>query len=113
MSIVLDVVQRIVLSSAYELTCAAAAQVLNKCKIMNAITAKDYKVRETKDNIKSDAKNNIDIEVPDPPGGLDPSSKKLETRCLVSQLDEAYRNSGPICPPQTSSMRLARNSYFS
>ncbi|XP_064544325.1 uncharacterized protein LOC135432530 [Drosophila montana] len=113
MSIVLDVVQKIVLNSAYELTCAAAAQVLNKCKIMDVITAKDYENPETKDNMKSEAKNKIDIEVPDPPGGLDLSSRKLETRCVVSQLDMAYRNSGPICPPQTSSMRLVRNSYFS
>lgn len=44
MSIVLDVVQRIVLSSAYELTCAAAVQVLNKCKIVSETSMRIVKL---------------------------------------------------------------------
>ncbi|XP_023162497.2 uncharacterized protein LOC111593736 [Drosophila hydei] len=114
MSIVLDVVQKIVLYSAYELTCAAAAQVLSKCRIIHARKGAKFKMPKVMDDRK------MAYEKPDAPEVLDrykvdpkPSSQLLDAQYAISQLDLTYKNCGPICPPKSSMMRLARDSYFS
>jgi len=62
----------------------------------------------------------IDIHLPDPLKETEPLklkdkpvSKESQVIRPVSLLDITVKNSGPICPPKTSCMRLARNSYFS
>lgn len=135
MSIVLDVVQKIVLYSAYELTCAAAAQVLSKCRIVSG-TKIDFKCSKCvsqkclgKIHARKGAKfkmpkvmddRKMAYEKPDAPEVLDrykvdpkPSSQLLDAQYAISQLDLTYKNCGPICPPKSSMMRLARDSYFS
>ncbi|KRG04691.1 uncharacterized protein LOC26528476 [Drosophila mojavensis] len=111
MSIVLDVVQKIVLYSAYELTCAAAAQVLYKCRIIKA-----WKFKQKFKTAKATDNRRMSIEDRDPPATLDgcnveprPSSQQLDSEYI----DFAFKNCGPICQPKTSMMRIARDSYFS
>ncbi|KAL7735266.1 hypothetical protein ACLKA6_017974 [Drosophila palustris] len=122
MSIVLDVVQKIVLHGAYELTCSAAVEVFKRCQCLEESTSgKRDSSAEEDDQQCEPAAGVINIQLPDPPKeiieplklAVKPVSKEPEVIRPVSLLDITTKNSGPICPPKSSCMRLARNSYFS
>ncbi|XP_022230160.2 uncharacterized protein LOC111079319 [Drosophila obscura] len=131
MSLFLDVVQRLVLQKAYELTQCAAYRVLGKCIKLDEDTCK----RTTSSNgipIKSPRPEppakpmtpNREGQVPEPPGRehfAQPNMADMAKTGSQSEIiwqfnderDIPRNNSGLIDPPQMSCMRVCRDSYFS
>ncbi|XP_017007894.2 uncharacterized protein [Drosophila takahashii] len=108
MSLVLDVVQKIVLQKAYDLTCEAAILALRRCGKLKIEDAKS-KIRKEKPLpmppvkiISQDIASTQNIQVPE----------ANTTRNFVGR-DIPRKNFGSIDPPQCSCMRVCRDSYFS
>ncbi|XP_037717661.1 uncharacterized protein LOC119552005 [Drosophila subpulchrella] len=109
MSLVLDVVQKIVLQKAYDLTCEAAILALRKCGKL--------KIEDDKSKVRSEK------QLPMPPAkpiSQDVVSPKKVPKVPVVTTplkfvgrDIPRKNVGSIDPPQCSCMRVCRDSYFS
>ncbi|KAH8331674.1 hypothetical protein KR074_009501 [Drosophila pseudoananassae] len=110
MSIVLDVVQRMVLQKAYDLTCEAAICALRRYTYPKHVKGGNHKL----------------LKPGPPPKRVSSSPPEVVATPLVKPKAPAVRkviryegrdmprtNSGLIDPPQCSCMRICRDSYFS
>ncbi|EDW74020.1 uncharacterized protein Dwil_GK21707 [Drosophila willistoni] len=110
MSIVLDLIQKIVLHNAYELTCQAAEQILIKCRQFDKgkmLTCSSLKPQDSSLHIPEVKESSHKAEKTQIKILMKPKPLKFVKR------DAPRLNLGPIDPPQCSSMRLCRDSYFS
>ncbi|XP_016953293.1 uncharacterized protein LOC108026707 [Drosophila biarmipes] len=109
MSLVLDVVQKIVLQKAYDLTCEAAILALRKCGKLK-IEDDKAKIRNEKQLPLPPAKPvSQDVICPQ----KIPRAPEVTTPLKFEGRDIPRKNFGSIDPPQCSCMRVCRDSYFS
>ncbi|XP_051861817.1 uncharacterized protein LOC127565740 [Drosophila albomicans] len=116
MSIVLDVVQKMVLQGVYEFTCTAAFQVFKRRPCLETKKLEDCEIlpQEVEEEIELEAPA-ISLQSADTSKDADQLNLEIKPEVIrpVSLCDISTKNSGPIYPPKTSCMRIARNSYFS
>ncbi|KAH8348009.1 hypothetical protein KR084_003136 [Drosophila pseudotakahashii] len=109
MSLVLDVVQKIVLQKAYDLTCEAALLALRRCGKL--------KIEDDKSKIRNEKPSPLPPAKPISQDGVSPQKVQRvpevnPTRNFVGR-DIPRKNFGSIDPPHCSCMRVCRDSYFS
>ncbi|XP_068144515.1 uncharacterized protein [Drosophila tropicalis] len=110
MSIVLDLIQKIVLHNAYELACQAAEQILIKCRQFEngkMLTCPPLKQQDSSLLIPEVKESSHQTETTKIKILMKPKPVEFVKR------DAPSLHLGPIDPPQCSSMRLCRDSYFS
>ncbi|XP_017838491.1 uncharacterized protein LOC108596858 [Drosophila busckii] len=109
MSLVLDVVQKFVLHSAFELSCTTALKIFNKCKKLEMSRLDKPCGRQAIEPAATTTEVNKQTSV------AELTLKKVDARPSeeLSYKYFDYRNIGPICMPKTSCMRVVRDSYFS
>ncbi|BFG05733.1 uncharacterized protein DMAD_04404 [Drosophila madeirensis] len=112
MSIFLDVVQRIVLQKAYELTQCAAYRVLGKCIKLDEETCQRPATISNGIPIKSPVPEPPAKPKAEPPALMAKPKSETVWQCY-DERDMPRNNSGLIDPPQMSCMRVCRDSYFS